>query len=58
MPATKLPWPTIITTAEEQCGRLNRILLDQAILEAKALREARAARQRRRNREAVRSRAR
>ena len=58
MPAQKLPWPTIIAIPEEQYGRLNRILLDQAILEAKALREARAARQRRRTREAARNRAR
>lgn len=52
MPAKRLPWPTIITSSEEQVGRLNRQEIRKAFQEQKAIREAQAARARTRARRA------
>lgn len=52
MPAQKLPWRTVITSSEDQVGRLNRAELRKALQEAKELREARTARTGRRERKA------
>lgn len=52
MPTKKPPWNPIVTSSEEQVGRLNRQELRRVLLEVKALREAREARARRRARNA------
>jgi hypothetical protein len=52
MRAKTLPWRTIITSSEEQVGRLRRDEVRRAFQEAKEVREAQAALTRRRARKA------
>jgi len=56
MRAKTLPWRTIITTSEEQVGRLRREEVRRVFQEAKEVREAQAALTRRRARQAGRGR--
>jgi hypothetical protein len=56
MPAKKrLPWPTIVTSSEEQVGRINRQEARKIFQELRELREARKALARKQGRSVGRS---